>query len=193
MGREFELKFAATQAQQAAIAEKYAVTYEITMESTYFDTADRALAQRHITLRRRMENGVSVCTVKTPLDRGGRGEWELEWSDPASMIEELCKLGAPEELKALTAPGLVPVCGARFLRRAKSLTLENGTVELALDRGVLTGGSKQIPLCEVEVELKAGEDEAAVLFAEALAAEFGLRIEKKSKFSRARALANGEE
>lgn len=193
MGREFELKFAATEEIQAAIAEKFAVTHEITMESTYFDTADRILAQRHITLRRRMENGVSVCTVKTPLSGAGRGEWELEWDDPASMVDELCKLGAPGELKELTAPGLVPVCGARFVRKAATLTVENGTVELALDRGVLIGGGKEIPLCEVEVELKSGDDTAALGFAGLLAEQFGLKQEKFSKFRRAQALANGEE
>ena len=193
MGREFELKFSATEGQQAAIAAKYAVEREMTMESTYFDTADRALARRRITLRQRMENGVCVCTVKTPLGGAGRGEWELAWSDPETMVEGLCKLGAPEELKILTAPGIVPVCGARFVRRIATLPVENGTVELALDRGILTGGGKELPLREVEVELKSGPDAAALDFAAALADEFGLKPERRSKFHRAQALANGEE
>jgi hypothetical protein len=70
--------------------------------------------------------------------------------------------------------------------------LDDAVVELALDTGVLLGGSREQPLCEVEVELKSGEPEKAVAFAEAMAKEFGLRSERKSKFRRALALAKGE-
>ena len=70
--------------------------------------------------------------------------------------------------------------------------VDGAVVEIALDRGVLLGGGREVPLCEVEVELKAGQPEAAVAFAENLAEEFGLRPERKSKFRRALALAEGE-
>ena len=192
MGREFELKYRATQAQQAALAEKFGTFREITMESTYYDTADATLSHRHITLRCRKENGTAVCTAKTPLADGSRGEWEVLWDQPENMIEVLCKHGAPEELKKLTAGGIHPVCGARFTRRAKSVEVPGGLVELALDRGILMGGGKELPLCEVEVELKSGDDSAAILFAQALAAEFALVPEKRSKFCRAQALAEGK-
>ena len=65
-------------------------------------------------------------------------------------------------------------------------------MELALDRGVLLGGGREVALCEVEVELKDGQPEAAVAFAQELAEKFGLRPEQKSKFRRALALAEGE-
>ena len=58
-------------------------------------------------------------------------------------------------------------------------------VELALDRGILCGGKKEIPLCEVEVELKDGSKEAAAFFALELAKKYGLDPENKSKFRRA--------
>lgn len=191
MGREFELKFAATPTIQDRIEEKYGPFHEISMETTYFDTPDGALSARRVTLRRRMENGVSVCTVKTPLADGSKGEWELEWMDPATMAQELCKLGAPAELLEWTHGGIVAICGARFTRRAKTVTLPGGSVELALDRGVLLGGGREMPLCEVEVELKSGPDQAAIEFAAALAAEFGLQTEPRSKFRRAKDLAQG--
>lgn len=192
MGREFELKFSATRAQQTAVLEKYGDFREISMETTYYDSLDRSLSRRHITLRRRMENGVSVCTVKLPLADGSRGEWELAWNDPATMVGELCKLGAPEELKLLTADGIFPICGARFLRRARELAIPGGVVELAVDRGVLLGGRRELPLQEIEVELKSGDDGAAEAFAQALAAEFGLQPESRSKFKRAQMLAQEE-
>jgi len=92
----------------------------------------------------------------------------------------------------LTEQGLVEVCGARFIRRYRQIAVEMGTVELALDRGVLLGGGKQLPLCEVEVELKEGTEEAAEAFALALASKYGLVPEKSSKFRRALALSKGE-
>ena len=87
---------------------------------------------------------------------------------------------------------MIPVCGARFARIAKTLVLEGCTVELALDQGVLTGGGREIPLCEIEVELKEGSREAAAAYAGALAVRFGLEAEHSSKFRRAQKLAGGE-
>jgi len=190
MGREFELKFRADAAILSAIAEKYGSFVPISMETTYYDTPDRVLRSRHWTLRRRFENGVSVCTVKTPAAVGGRGEWETECPEIMQAVPDLIALGAPLELVAFTSQGVEPVCGARFTRLAALVEAEGCTVELALDRGVLMGGGKELPFAEVEVELKAGTEAATVLFAKALAAEYGLTPETKSKVQRALALTN---
>ena len=192
MGKEFELKFAATEAQQAAVAEVFGIFTPISMETTYYDTPRGELSARYITLRRRFENGISVCTVKTPGDGFTKGEWEVEWDDINTAIPMLCKLGCPEEVAALTQSGITPICGARFTRQAKTIDAPGCTVELALDKGILLGGGKETPLCEIEVELKSGEPEAAVAFAEKLAARFDLTPLKTSKFRRALALAKGE-
>ena len=193
MGVEFELKYSASPEKQAAIAAAYPLEYrEFQMQTTYYDTAGFALSQRHITLRCRMENGQPVCTVKTPVSGYGRGEWECECADIEEGIGKLCSLGAPKELLMMTAQGVVPVCGARFTRQAGILEWNGARLELALDRGILTGGGTEIPLCEVEVELKSGEPEAAIDFGTALAERFGLTVQHKSKFRRALALAKGE-
>lgn len=192
MGREFELKFRADAAAIAAIEEKYGCFTTISMETTYYDTMDLKLAFHHWTLRRRMENGVSVCTFKRPHKDGGRGEWEVEASSIIEGIMKLCQSGADRELMRVTAGGLVEVCGARFTRLAKQLEVPGGRVELALDQGVLMGKGKEQPFAEVEVELKEGCDEAAAAFAKTLAEEFGLVAESKSKFVRAMTLAMGQ-
>ena len=192
MGREFELKFAASEVAFRALEEKWEDFTVISMETTYYDTPDGALSARHITLRRRMENAVSVCTVKTPIGGHGRGEWEQECDDIHAAIPQLCKLGATEELLALTCGGILPVCGAKFTRKAKLLVLEKCAVEIALDQGVLLGGDRQLPIREVEVELKDGSEEAAMAFAAELAKEYGLTPENKSKFHRAQLLSKGE-
>ena len=191
MGREFELKYRANPKQIEAIREKFGEFTDISMETTYYDTFDMKLGMHHWTLRRRMENGVSVCTFKKPLDDGSKTEWEVEAPNIMDGIMKLCQNGAPWELMRCCAGGVQPICGAKFTRLAKTAVLEDCTVEIALDQGVLTGRGKEIPLCEVEVELKEGEDAAAAAFAAALAEEFGLAPEEKSKFARALALAMG--
>lgn len=194
MGVEYELKFRAKPEQQAALrAQIDGPEAEFDMETTYYDALDGGLSERFYTLRRRMENNRSVCTLKAPIDEFGRGEWETECDSIENAIEKLCKLGAPEDLRVLTAGGIQEVCGAKFHRIAKTVTLPEGVVELALDRGVLTGGGKEVSLCEVEVELKDGTPEMTRAFALFLAARYGLEPEKKSKFRRALALAKGEQ
>ena len=193
MAIEFELKFSAQPEQQEQIIRAFALDCQtVRMETTYYDTPDGKLSDRHVTLRRRMENDRSVCTVKTPVSGYGRGEWECDCGDIDSGILMLCGQGAPRELLLLTAEGVRPVCGARFTRQFAELTCNGAVVEIALDRGLLLGGDRQTELCEVEVELKSGEPEAAVEFAEELARRFGLQPENKSKFRRALALAKGE-
>ena len=189
MGREFELKFRADAAVIEKIRETYGAFTPISMETTYYDTFDLKLAMHHWTLRRRMENGVSVCTFKRPHKNGGRGEWEVEADNIMEGVMQLCQAGADWELMRCAAGGLMEVCGARFTRLAKTLDIPGGTVELALDQGVLLGKGRELAFAEVEVELKEGTDESAVAFAKTLAETYSLTPEPKSKFVRAMALA----
>jgi len=191
MGREFELKFQADAGVIEKIREKYGMFTQISMETTYYDTFDLKLAMHHWTLRRRMENGVSVCTFKRPHENGGRGEWEVEAPNIMEGVMQLCQNGADLELMRITVGGLQEVCGARFTRLARTLDIPGGKVELALDQGVLLGRGKELPLAEVEVELKEGTDEIATGFARQIAEEFSLVPEPKSKFVRAMTLAMG--
>ena len=189
MGREFELKYAATEAELALLRSRYPQLTPIAMETTYYDTPAGTLGKLHWTLRRRTENGKSVCTLKTPLPDGSRGEWETENTDLAAGVRQLCAMGAPKEILDYVNCGVAPFCGAKFTRLAKTMELPGGCVELALDEGVLLGGGQEKPFAEVEVELKSGEDGVAAAFAEDLAREFGLVPELKSKLARAMELA----
>lgn len=187
MGIEFELKYRATPQIQEEIR-KRGTWHTISMETTYYDTPSKALSRRHFTLRRRLENGVSVCTLKAPAGSLGRGEWETVCGSIEAAVPELCKLGCPEILPFLVAEGLVVACGARFTRQASIVETEGAVLEIALDAGILFAQDKQIPLCEIEVELKEGSREQAVAYAGALAASYGLEPEHGSKFKRALAL-----
>ena len=190
MAVEYEWKYRADPDVQELLFRKTVGSWQtFAMETTYYDTAQGALSHLHYTLRRRMENGKSVCTVKTPAPNGGRGEWEIEAASIEQAIPVLCKLGAPETLRSLTTDGVIPICGAKFLRRACSIDIGNTVVELALDKGILSGGGRGVSLCEIEIELKEGTVEAAAAFAAHLAKKYGLVQETKSKFRRALDLA----
>lgn len=189
MGRELELKFAASSETLDAMEEKYAPLTPITMHTRYFDTPHQAFRERRWTLRLRLENGRPICTLKTRLPDGSRGEYETESGDIVSAIPALLEQGAPAELEELAREGLEEVCGARFTRLARIIDVPGGQVELALDRGEFTGGGRTLPFTEAEAELKAGSDEVLARFGRALAEEFSLREEPRSKIQRAMALA----
>ena len=189
MAREFELKYAATAKDLEILKEEYPHVHPITMETTYYDNPRGTLGQLHWTLRRRMENGISVCTLKIPGEGFGCGEWETECDDIHTAIGLLAAMDAPKELPALCAEGLEAICGARFTRLAGYVNYQGCTVELALDQGVFLGGGKEAPFWEVEVELKEGSEEDALAFGQALAQKKDLKPESRSKIARARALA----
>lgn len=165
----------------------------IEMAAVYYDTPDRRLRDRKWTLRLRQENDRLIAALKTPGQGRARGEWQCEASHIRQAIGKLMTEGAPEELGTLTADAVLqPVCAARYTRRAADLMFGDGTVcELCGDVGLLTGGGREEPLCEVEVELKSGESCMAEAFAEELMDRFSLREETRSKFARALALAKG--
>ena len=189
MGLEFELKYRAAAEDLAAIRAAFPGGETIAMATTYYDTPGGDLVKRHWTLRQRLENGRPVCTLKTPAGELGRGEWETESGDLHAAIPVLAELSHHSELLEWTAAGVSPTCGVRFTRIAVAIAQADFTAELALDQGVLLGGSLEQPFAEVELELKSGSREALVAYAGHFAARFGLEPQPKSKYAPARALA----
>lgn len=193
MALEYERKYAATEETLRLIGQGMGEPTQVFfMETTYYDTRDGALSRQHITLRRRLENGVGICTLKTPTGTHARGEFQVEAVSVEAALPVLCKLSGYEELLALTAGGVFPVCGAKFTRRAYRVSFGESLLEVALDQGVLLGGTNELPLFETEVELLSGKPEDADLYGAILSAKYALREEKKSKFRRALDLAKGE-
>ena len=189
MGAEYELKFRADEETLSSVFTTFPARWQtIAMETTYYDTPSHSLSKCRWTLRCRKENSNHVCTLKTPGENSARNEWEVNCDTIEAAIPELCKLGAPVELLAHCKEGLIVSCGAKFTRRAGLFTLRDCVLELALDQGVLLGGGKEIPLCEMEAEYKEGNRAEMERFATELAALYDLQIEEKSKFARALAL-----
>ena len=191
MGAEYELKYRADGQILKSVFTTFPARWQtVVMETTYYDTLDHSLSGQKYMFRKRLENNISVYTLKTPGNGAERGEWEVNCDSITDAISELCKLDCPADFHALCAKGFIPICGARFTRKAGTFNLLDCTVELALDQGILFSGEKEIPLCELEVELKSGSREAADAFARQLADIYDLQPEEKSKFARALALYN---
>ena len=197
MGKEIEIKLAApgAAALEAIFSDVHVeqlrtgAWQEIRMVTEYLDTPDRSLAARKWMLRRRLENGEAVYTMKTPGDGYARGEWESRRDEPREAVRELVRLGAPKELTALTAGGVSRTCGVEFLRRTAELTLEGTRCALCLDDGVLLGAARRRPFCEAELELISGPVEPMLALADELRERYALREERQSKFVRAAELA----
>ena len=188
MAIEYERKFAAAPEQLEAVRNTLDATWtEYRMQTTYYDAPDGSLSRQKWMLRHRLENSTHVCTLKTPAG-DARGEWEVAAERIEDAIPELCKLMGSDELLQLTARGVQPICGAAFTRLAAVVTVEGAVVEVALDEGILFAEARQMPLCELEVELKSGSRQGADAFAEALVRRYGLVELKDSKFKRARSL-----
>ena len=192
MGVEYERKFRADRSVLLEINAAFSeASQQIRMETVYYDTPSGALSAKRYTLRRRLENGVSVCTLKAPAGEA-RGEWETENVFIENALDTLIADGAPKEIKDLVKEGLFSICGAKFTRLARTVVLENAVAELALDHGYLFSGDRKAPLCEVELELKSGDKESFDRYVLAFAKRFDLEEEKTSKFARALQLYRGE-
>ena len=92
MGQEYELKYRAEASTLEAIRHAYGPFAAIAMETTYYDTPDAALSRRKWTLRRRLENGVSVV-----LDIEVQGAAQVK----AKLPEAVTVFLAPPGLDAL--------------------------------------------------------------------------------------------
>lgn len=160
----------------------------IEMRSAYYDTPAGELSARKWALRVRLENGVPVAAFKTDgkQDAGffTRGEWQVPAASLEEAIPALVSAGAPREL-SLLGP-FEQVCCVEFTRNAAHLRLEDGSVaELAVDIGRLIADEKSAPLCELELELLAGQPDAMTAMAGWLESRYDLTREVSSKYDRA--------
>ncbi len=199
MGRELEYKLSVSDKKiledilhDPKIGELAEAWAQTKMKTTYYDTPDRLLSSRHITLRRRFEGEKSIVCVKIPLKQAHlRGEWQIEAEqvDEESIVR-LVALGAPKELVYFSSRcELVATCGAEFLRRHAMLQFSDGSrAELALDCGFLHGQTQKFSFSEAELELYEGEPTQMLTLVQYLCEKYAISEEPMSKYARARRL-----
>jgi len=171
---EIELKLALPPQQADAflkrMARRRSAPVQQALHTRYFDTPDFALSAQGVALRVRRVGRRWLQTLKTEGERQGglsrRAEYEMsvgrgvpDWKRfPAEALAWV-----PEDLR----DQLVPVFETRFNRTAWLIKGRGGAqIEVALDVGEVRAGEASQPICEIELELKAGQPDA--LFALAL-------------------------
>ena|SRR5450759_1033079 len=163
----------------------------------YYDTPDLVLWHAGVALRVRRVGHGWIQTIKG----GGavcsglhqRMEWESQIAD---STPDLSKITNHALLKLFSHHGLrdrlQPVFITIFRRTNWLLSFAEGDeIELSLDQGELKAGQSVAPVCEVELELKAGRPEKLYEMALQLLESVQLMPENSSKTERGYALYSG--
>ena len=160
---------------------------------------ERRGARRQNTLRRKLVLLV-VCSVglaAAPIAgvsawRDGAREVALE---TARLLHECDEAGVATALSD-AAPNLIALFRTDFTRTLWTLVVDGTQIEAAIDQGEVTadvnGETRRAPICEIELELKAGDEAALHTLAAQLAAELpGLAPDDVSKAQRGYRLREG--
>ena len=112
-----------------------------------------------MTLRVRQSRKRFVQTVKVAPAEGDiplrRTEWECRVAGMAPDFQALAPVMTLELQNALARDPLQPIFTTELRRRVRTLTLPNGTVEVAFDTGVVKAGERTTPICEMSSSSRA--------------------------------------
>lgn len=205
--QEIELKLSLPGAASAGLARRLArlpvlARHKATRESLYniyFDTPEQTLQQQRIALRlRRIGSAASPQwrqTLKTGMsDQAAlsrRGEWETAVGS-AALDQDALKLTPWVDIDpdGKLFDGLLPCFVTAFDRTIWRLNRPDGSVvEVALDIGQLEANGRQAPICELELELKAGSSAALFELAREIAGSLAVLPANQSKAQRGFLLA----
>lgn len=162
---------------------------QVQLRALYFDTPSRALVRSRIALRLRLEGTQWVQTLKMPGAHSlSRVEINQNRSEATLDLSIYAGTPAGDILSNLTEP--LQVCyETDVLRLLRNIRARSGVVELAYDRGWLRAGALQLPISEVEFELKTGKLEAVFEIGRKWQQKFGLILDFRSKAERGDQLA----
>lgn len=165
------------------------------LTSVYFDTDDLQLRDKGVSLRVRHKGRTRLQTIKTD-GRGSaafsRKEWEQE------IAGDMPDLGFAKGTALAPLAGrklarkLRPVFETRVTRIRLPLSVADGMIELAIDRGHIRAGKRSARISELELELKDGDPRAIIVLARRLAKELPVRYGVRTKAERGYALAERE-
>ena len=163
--------------------------------STYFDTEDGALRAAGFSLRVRQAGKRFIQTVKHQ-DAGSAGlydrpEWEQEIESAEVDFAAVEQTPLSGVLTKKLRKRLAPVIRSEVKRTVWNLERSDGTVELTLDEGDISGGKSSDHVAEIEAELKQGEPAALFEVARALSSDVPMRIGVLTKAERGYALVDG--
>ncbi len=165
------------------------------LETIYYDTPDGALQKAGVALRVRRAWGRYIMTVKFPpnLSAGmfGRDEIEVRIASAEPDIEKFGADIAARIRQIIVSGNVVPAFATTFKRRAGLLESAGVKIVLSVDSGTVEAGGNSLPLEEIELELKEGNETVLYEIATNLAREGGLKLNPVTKAERGSLLASG--
>lgn len=155
--------------------------------NTYYDTPDLQLHARRIALRFRKKGWDWLLTVKSAEPASGglavRNEWECAATPGNFDFSHVDRKELRDQLSDI-APTLRPIFTTDFKRQTWQVPFGESLIELALDRGEISGGKTKARICEVELELISGRIEDIFGLTRKLQAHIHLRPSVASKAER---------
>jgi inorganic triphosphatase YgiF len=165
------------------------------LRSIYFDTGERELAARDLSLRLRQIGSNWVQTLKVPAKQkaGLQAYRELEVKVPDGKLDLAKIKWRPRDLAWLISrqEKLRPAFETDMQRSIWLLDFGEDKVELAWDRGHIRAKAQAEAVNELELELKAGSPDRLFGLAMALVEGLPLRFAHATKAARGVRLATG--
>lgn len=201
MAIEREIKLALPRGQVDAALRLFesragAAGLAVRLENIYFDTPSLTLARAKSALRLRRTPDGWLQTFKTVGEAQNglhaRHEWEMPVAGAAletgRLLRECDEAGVATALSG-AAEELIALFRTDFTRTLWILAVDGAQIEAAVDQGEITaevnGETRRAPICEIELELKTGDEAALHTLAAQLAAELpGLAPDDISKAQR---------
>jgi triphosphatase len=200
MGREIEIKLAIG-ADDASRVWKTLAPFSHQKPSThrlfsaYYDTPDCRLKTNGIALRLRREGQRWTQCIKSAGSASGGLHRRIEHETPVAVqlpsFAALAQAGFGGLIADRRARESLAVAFTTDFQRTSALFERDGgnIVEVSVDRGTIAAGERRESICEIELELKAGNADALFELAFQLARALPVRVDNRSKAQRGYALA----
>lgn len=167
---------------------------EINMKAVYYDTKEGSLQKYKAAYRVRQENKSIVATYKQGISNKDGIAERIEVNKFVQKLTPDISVFKNEELvwpliKRLEGETVIPIVKTDFVRKALLIDWQGSKIEVSLDLGTITGGNKKVPICELELELKTGEETNLIELETKINNKFNLSPSTVSKYKKGLILA----
>lgn len=164
--------------------------------NAYFDTSNNLLRESGIALRIRAIDQRYIQTVKTRgssrIGMHARGEWEWEIKEDRLDFSLLNTVPLPQPLLSSGwQKELREAFRTDFSRCIWPITANGSKIEVVVDQGEVSSPYGLDEICELELELKAGDELALYEFALSIAQQVPVQVSVVSKAQKGARLEHG--
>ncbi len=163
------------------------------IETTYFDTPKRVFAEKGFALRvRKLEKNRLFSVKQAGASAVERGEWERPIAGDEPSAADISATPARTVLPHGRNGQTIAPRYTVVVDRASVMVKEGSAqIEVVVDRGEIKHADREIPVCELELELKTGDPRQLFALARRFVEKAPLRLSLISKGDRGDRLAEG--